>query len=402
MIRFTWLQFRTQALVALGALAILAVVVAVTGIPLAHAYDTTVAGCEPRHDCAAALSAFNRNGYGAPRGLLSALVIAIPGIIGMFWGAPLAARELKTGTFRLAWTQGITRTRWLAAKIGLIGAFSMAVTGLLTLMVTWWTSPFDTAAMDRLNPANFHSEGIVPVGYAAFAFALGFAAGMLIRRTLPAMAVTLVIFTAVQFAVPVWVRPLSSPPSRPARRSTWARSLRWDPARRQPVRAGANGHTRRLGPLQPDRHPGGPPRLHPPATEACGAQSPSLRACPDYIKSLHLRETVTYQPLSRYWPLQWCETAVYLAVALFLAGLCFLRIRPARSAERDFRSARPSPPALVLRRLTARAHNRAHNRSISPRTCSIDAACRRGPGPPGGPRRVVTPDSASARSRSST
>ena len=349
MIRFTWLQFRTQALVALGALAILAVVVAATGIPLAHAYNTAVATCGPHPNCAA-LSAFPRNRYGSIRGLLSILVIAVPGVIGMFWGAPLAAREFETGTFRLAWTQGITRTRWLAAKIGLIGVFSMAVTGLLTLMATWWFSPFDTASMDRLNPANFHSEGIVPVGYAAFAFALGFTAGMLIRRTLPAMAVTLVIFTAAQFAVPVWVRPHLVAPVQTSS------ALSMDAV----VEMGSsNGHLFVMAqPAIPGAWilsdqivtPAGRPASTEPATEACGAQSPAIHACPDYINSLHLRETVTYQPLSHYWPLQWCETAIYFAVALILAGLCFLRIRPARSAERNYRNARPSPPVLALRR----------------------------------------------------
>jgi hypothetical protein len=347
MIRFTWLQFRTQALVALGALAILAVVVAVTGIQLAHAYDTALATCGPRHDCSAVL---NNDRYGTPRGLLGALVIAVPGIIGMFWGAPLAAREFETGTFRLAWTQGITRTRWLAAKIGLIGVFSMAVTGLLTLMVTWWTSPFDTAAMDRLNPANFHSEGIVPVGYAAFAFALGFAAGLLIRRTLPAMAVTLVIFTAVQFAVPVWVRPHLIAPVQTSSALSMGEVVEMGSSNgslfvmSQPVIPGAWILSDQIV------TPAGRPASTEPATEACGGQSPTIHACPDYINSLHLRQTVTYQPLSRYWPLQWYETALYLAVALILAGLCFLRIRPARSAERNSRSARPSPPVLALRR----------------------------------------------------
>ncbi len=347
MIRFTWLQFRTQALVALGALAILAVVVVATGLQLAHAYDTAVATCGPRQDCSAVL---NNDKYGTPRGLLSILVIAVPGVIGMFWGAPLAAREFETGTFRLAWTQGITRTRWLAAKIGLIGVFSMAVTGLLTLMATWWFSPFDTASMDRLNPANFHSEGIVPVGYAAFAFALGFTAGMLIRRTLPAMAVTLVIFTAVQFAVPVLLRPHLVAPVQTSS------ALSMDAV----VEMGSsNGHLFVMAqPAIPGAWilsdqivtPAGRPASTEPATEACGAQSPAIHACPDYINSLHLRETVTYQPLSHYWPLQWCETAIYFAVALILAGLCFLRIRPARSAERNSRSARPSPPVLALRR----------------------------------------------------
>lgn len=92
MIRFTWLQFRTQALVVLGVLAVIAVVLVVTGIPLAHAYDTTVATCGPRHDCASVLSTFPLHRDGTLRGVLSALVIAVPGLIGMFWGAPLAGR----------------------------------------------------------------------------------------------------------------------------------------------------------------------------------------------------------------------------------------------------------------------------------------------------------------------
>ena len=61
----------------------------------------------------------------------------------MFWGAPLVARELETGTFRLAWTQSVTRTRWLAVKLALVGLASMAVAGLLSLILTWWSSPID-------------------------------------------------------------------------------------------------------------------------------------------------------------------------------------------------------------------------------------------------------------------
>ena len=215
MIRFAWLRFRTQALVALGVLAVLAVVLAVTGIPLAHAYATAVAACEQQHhDCTTALSTLPRRTATARcSALLSALVIAVPALIGMFWGAPLAAREFETGTFRLAWTQGITRTRWLAVKLGVVGVASMAVAGLLSLMVTWWSSPIRTVKMEPLNPADFHVSGIAPVGYAAFAFALGVTAGLLIRRTLPAMAVTLAIFAAVTLAFPVWVRPHLLPPA---------------------------------------------------------------------------------------------------------------------------------------------------------------------------------------------
>ena len=83
---------------------------------------------------------------------LGVLVIVVPGIIGIFWGAPLVARELETGTFRLAWTQSVTRTRWLAVKLAVVGLASMAVAGLLSLMVTWWASPLDRVNVEPVLP----------------------------------------------------------------------------------------------------------------------------------------------------------------------------------------------------------------------------------------------------------
>ncbi len=353
MIRFAWHRFRAQALVALGALAVLAVVLAITGIQLAHAYAAAVAACRPRGDCASELgNAFNfpSNSELTLANLLSALVVAVPGLTGMFWGAPLIAREFETGSFRLAWTQGVTRTRWLAVKLGVAGVASMSAAGLLSLMVTWWSSPIAAVDGGRLN--SFHNSGVAPVGYAAFAFALGAAAGLLTRRTLPAMAVTLAIFAAVTFAFPVWVRPHLIPPVQ----TTVTLST-----------ASINGFT-----LSPDRRtlsvqtappdipgawilstqlttPDGRPASAEPVTGACGPNA-SGSSCEAYIESLHLRQTVTYQPASRYWPLQWYETGIYLAVALALAGFCLWWIRPDRSAEPDIHRPRASRPAPALER----------------------------------------------------
>ena len=64
------------------------------------------------------------------RDLLGPLMLAVPALLGIFWGAPLVARELETGTYRLAWTQSVTRTRWLAVKVALVGLASVAVAGL--------------------------------------------------------------------------------------------------------------------------------------------------------------------------------------------------------------------------------------------------------------------------------
>jgi sulfite exporter TauE/SafE len=86
MIRFTWLRFRAQAAVVFGALAALAIVLAVTGSHLARLYDTTAAACKPRGDCSAAMNAF-ANSDSSLQSLVRVLLLAAPALTGMFWGA---------------------------------------------------------------------------------------------------------------------------------------------------------------------------------------------------------------------------------------------------------------------------------------------------------------------------
>ena len=171
---------------------------------------------------------------------LSVLVILIaPAIIGIFWGAPLIARELETGTFRLTWNQSITRTRWLTVKLALIGVAAMAVTEAFSLLQAWWAAPIGKAvglggsasilARGRFGVFVFPTHGITPLGYAAFGFALGVTAGLLIRRAIPAMAVTLAIFAAASSSrrcgsARTCSRPARRPPrSRPRERTSASR-----------------------------------------------------------------------------------------------------------------------------------------------------------------------------------
>jgi hypothetical protein len=347
MIRFTWLRFRAQAAVAVGALVIAAVVLAVTGAHLAHAYDTTVASCRPRGDCAAALDNFMPSGYGGLGNFVGILTFAVPGLIGLFWGAPLAAREFETGTFRLAWTQGVSRVRWLAIKIVVVGVAGMVVAGVLSLMVSWWSSPIWAVYMDRLTPAQFGASGIAPIGYAAFAFALGVTAGLLIRRTLPAMVVTFVIFTAIQVGFPLLVRPHLIAPV------TTASSLNVASL----VETGIGPGGSLVVFTQPDIPgawmlssqiitPAGRPAASEPATKACGYNA-THQGCDAYITRLHLRQTVTYQPASRYWAFQWYETAIFIALALILAGFCLWRIGHDHAGPLNSRRLRASQRTLV-------------------------------------------------------
>jgi hypothetical protein len=374
MIRFTWLQFRTQAAVAIGGLAVIAVVLAITGPHLAHLYDTTVANCKAHNDCQTAMAAFLRNDRTLQIGL-DALVVVVPGIIGVFWGPPLVARELETGTYRLAWTQSVTRRRWMAVKLGVIGLASMIVAGLLSLMVTWWSSPIDRVNMSPF--VSFDQRDIVPVGYAALAFTLGVTAGLLIRRTLPAMATTLAVFVGVRLVVVHFLRPyhliapvhrivpdnaiasiafgtaVSPPPDGLAPRG-WLLTNQTINATGQVIgqggTIGSGGGNIGIGPHGVDIQGLTCPNIrlpqHSPANDA--AANAAIQRCVDQLR---LRELLTYQPASRYWAFQWYELAIFLGLALVLSGFCLWWSRRRRSEGLHIQHA-PTSRAPTLERST--------------------------------------------------
>ena len=122
MIWLTLRQFRAQTVVAAAALAILAVIFGVTGAHLAHLYDISgIATCQDHGNCAALTNNFlsemrSDSVYPLLYFLGFGMLIVAPGLIGIFWGAPLVTRELEAGTFRLTWNQSVTRTRWMAVN----------------------------------------------------------------------------------------------------------------------------------------------------------------------------------------------------------------------------------------------------------------------------------------------
>jgi hypothetical protein len=206
--RFVWLQARTQTLITAAALAALAVVAAITGIQLSHLYSSLVVHCQS--GCDLATSQFLSHDIFMDR-TLDLLAQIAPALIGVFWGAPLLTRELETGTYRLAWTQSVSRSRWLVTKLAVVGLAAVTLAGLLTLTITWWYRALDLVGT---NPYDvFDRRDIAPIGYAAFAFASGALIGAVIRRTLPAMASALVVYVVVRIATTFWVRPHLLSPS---------------------------------------------------------------------------------------------------------------------------------------------------------------------------------------------
>jgi ABC-type transport system involved in multi-copper enzyme maturation permease subunit len=327
----TWRQFRAQTVVTAAALAVLAIVLLITGLQLSHTFDTTVIGCRARGDCTGAINVLQGQDT-ALQDLTRLLMYVVPAVIGLFWGAPLVARELETGTYRLAWTQGVTRSRWFAVKLVLTGLATVATAGLLSLMVTWWSSPLERAAMNRFSPGEFSQGGIVIIGYAAFAFALGVTAGLLIRRTLPAMAITLAIFVGVQLAMPFLIRPHLIAPVRVVSALKVANvqsmsiigrggggTLSVGAAPNIPGSSGAWIYSTQVTTASGSTDLG-------PAPAQCGPNS-GYNECQAAIARMHLRVVATYQPASRYWSFQWYETAIYLVAALALAGFSWWWVR---------------------------------------------------------------------------
>jgi len=338
MIWLTWRQFRVQALTAAAALAAFAILLAVTGPHLAGRYTASaITGCHG-FGCQSAANTFlsqlqATSAYPVVYLVGLALILVAPAITGLFWGAPLIAREFESRTFALVWNQSITRARWLVVKLTLTGLAAMAVTEAFSLAYAWWADPIRKAidlggstslfSGGRFSSLIFATHGITPLGYAAFAFTLGTAAGALIRRTVPAMAVTLVIFAAAQLAMPLWVRPHLIPPDRtivtidsaqldfgnltatavPGRPGAWILSSGAINAAGQTVTA------------LPD------------ACLGAGSLGPKLGASPGPCLESHgFREAITYEPANRYWPLQWIETGIFLTLALALAGFCSWRL----------------------------------------------------------------------------
>jgi ABC-type transport system involved in multi-copper enzyme maturation permease subunit len=338
MIWLTWRQFRLPALTMFGVLGAVALALLLTEPQLSRDYSSLIAGCGGA-PCPEAFDSFFFPRFAVYFGLI-ALVLAVPLVVGMFWGAPLISREFETGTQDLIWQQSVSRRRWLAVKLGLTGLAAIAAAALAVTMVTWWSRPLDATTIDsfaRMSPIVFGARGYAVLGYAAFAFVLGAAAGLLIRRTVPAMAVTFAVFVAVQIIVPTMLRPhLATPASletviternldgfdatAPDRTINGLRVSIEQPGAWILSSETVDATGRAAGALPPWVIDCEPPDF--PADEVVQQQ------CLDRLAASGYKQVVRYHPAERFWQFQAYETAFFALLSLLLAGFCFWRIRP--------------------------------------------------------------------------
>jgi hypothetical protein len=314
----TWRQHRVQLYIAAALLAALAVLLLVTGLQVASQYHSALAACAASHSCGNLSNTLFLGSHTV--GFLVIMTIGVPGLLGLFWGAPLVAQELETGTSQFAWMQSITRKRWLAVKAGWVLLAAALWGGAVSALVTWWSGPDNALQLDAFQANRFDLQGIVPVGYALFAVALGIAAGTLLRRTLPALAVTLAVFIAVRVVIAQVVRAHYMT----AVTTTYSLLTGFTP--RGSILQLSQGVRRPNGQVISGNISTNAIVIDGvPATDAPAACQPLMaRGNPGAASCLvahGYRGFVTYQPGSRYWPFQGIETGIFVVLAAALIAL---------------------------------------------------------------------------------
>jgi ABC-2 family transporter protein len=286
MIWVSWRQHRSQAITGLGLLCALAVYGIVLGLAMRNSFSqNNLATCLAHSlgaGCPNSVATFD-NSFGSlvNIGFWSVLLL-LPGLIGVAVGAPLLGREMEMGTWRLAWSQTVPRTRWLVIKLAVVGGGLIVLGAAMTLVITWYRAP-----MDRLTGHFVHNaydyEGLVLTAYILFAFGLAVLAGQLLRRTIPAMLTALVPWVAVRIFVEFVLRPHFMTP------------LRF-------VYHCSNG---------------------------CAGGGNSIVDVPPvtgHLGSLLIGTSSTYQPASRFWAFQSIEAGIFVALTLAVLGVAVLLI----------------------------------------------------------------------------
>jgi hypothetical protein len=317
-----WRQHRQQALAAVVALLAVTLFLVPTGRQMRAAFDDLGLGAclratpqtrlvAPDTGCAALSERFSGQFLGL--GTASLLLLFLPVLAGLFWGAPLVAREVEHGTHRLVWTQGVTRLRWATVKLALVGGGVVLVAAAYALLVGWWIAPLNDATGYRFTWLFFDQQGPVLVGYALFAFALGVLAGTLTGKVLPAMAITLGGFLATRVAVALLLRPRFLP----YRRRTY------------PIVSGTPAEPNQLAGdwvISRAVYSAQGIKLTPGSgSQALCDQTTAAQCLAKYGAGAYNQEL--FQPADRFWLFQGIETALFVALAMVLLLLAVHLVR---------------------------------------------------------------------------
>jgi hypothetical protein len=318
----TWRQHRAALAGVAALVAALAAYLVVTGLRMHHAY-AAVAACHPASSLACSDVAGNfEQAYWSTAEAVAALLQVVPALIGAFAAAPVLARELETGTFRYAWTQGFGRARWTLAKLVPLAVTVAAAAGAFSVLFSWYFSPFLAQGQQTpLAPTVFDLRGVAFAAWTLAAFAIGALASMLIRRVVPAIAATLVAWAGLALAAGLFLRQhylaplvthnLNVEQALPG--SAWIISHWYTGRNGKPLSQAA------ITQILQGYHP---------VTKKISAQTSQTFVDPaGYLTQHGYTHWVSYQPASRFWPFQWIEGGCLLTLSVLLIAATIWLVR---------------------------------------------------------------------------
>jgi hypothetical protein len=323
--RMAWVTWR-QHRIALGGVAAflgaLAVYVWIVGLHLHHAYAAATACTPASPACADLITRFNFMNHV----LIGGYVLqAVPALIGAFIGAPVLARELETGTFRYAWTQGFGRWRWTLAKLVALAVVVTAAAGAISVLFAWYYQPYlatgnQTLSLNELSPfalGLFDLRGVAFAAWTLVAFAIGALAGILIRRVVPAIVATLAAYTGLALVAANLLRQHYLTPLLTSRLnvpgSAWIMSQWWTKGGRFAFTSWRDAPHHLV--QQCASLPAGP------------LGKPSQATLAQCFAQHGYTQLTRYQPASRFWLFQWIEGGWLLALSVLLIAVTVWVVR---------------------------------------------------------------------------
>ena len=319
----TWRQHRVALTGLVVALAAIGTYTWMVGLQLHHAYAAELA-CHPAGSdaCLQLTSGFNSVGGFLTNGWILQLV---PALIGTFVGAPVLAREMETGTYRYAWTQGFGRWRWTLAKLAGLAVAVTAAASAISVLFSWYYQPYfgadnqarSLSELTSLAPSLFDLRGVAFGAWTLAAFAIGALAGMLIRKVVPAIVATLVAYAGLAIATGAWLRAHYFAPivtrSLNVPSSVWIVSQNWTKGG-QTVSQTVLYQVLQGAPAQVAGKGGGGPNLH------------ALVAWQYLVQRGYIQVT-SYQPATRFWAFQWVEAGWLLGLSVLLIAVTVWLVR---------------------------------------------------------------------------
>ena len=310
----TWRQHRIALAGVAMVLGALAVYLRLTGLQIHQAW-TAVVTCHPASSYACREPAGTFNTRYVPREVIAGVLLTLtPALLGAFAGAPVLAREMETGTFRYAWTQGFGRSRWTLGKLVPLAIVVAAAAGALSVLSWWYFQPFFAVHFGTpLAPALFDLRGVAYAAWTLAAFSIAALAGMLIRRVVPAIVAALAVYFGLALLPGLWLRQHYLTPllttSNNVPGSGWIIGQWFTKGGRFAFAVPQKSGT--IAGLIQQHCPSAPNSL-------------TLGQC---LARHGYTQWTSYQPATRFWPFQWIEAGWLLALSLLLIAATVWLVR---------------------------------------------------------------------------